>query len=48
MTGAGFPVEVIGGVPAVRAPEEVDITNADGLRAALALAAGHNAALVVG
>ena len=30
-----FPVEVIEGVPVVIAPEEIDITNADGLQAAL-------------
>ena len=38
---AGFPVEVIGGVPVIVAPEEIDITNADGLRAALSEAAAH-------
>ena len=50
MTDAGFTVDVIGGVPVVRAPEDVDIVNADGLRAALAHAAGLQAphgALVV-
>ncbi len=36
---AGFPVEVVSGVPVVVAPEEIDITNADGLRAALSEAA---------
>jgi anti-sigma B factor antagonist len=36
----GFPVEVISGVPVVSAPEEIDITNADALRAALVQAAG--------
>jgi anti-anti-sigma factor len=30
-----FPVEVIEGVPVVTAPEEIDITNAAGLQAAL-------------
>ena len=30
-----FPVEMISGVPVVSAPEEIDITNADMLRAAL-------------
>jgi anti-anti-sigma factor len=34
-----FPVELVGGVPVVAAPEEVDITNAEGLRAALGRAA---------
>jgi stage II sporulation protein AA (anti-sigma F factor antagonist) len=36
----GFPVELVQGVPVVRGPEEIDITNADGLRAALRAAAG--------
>ena len=35
MPDAGFPVEVIRGVPVVATPEDVDITNAAGLRAAL-------------
>jgi len=39
-----FPVELVRGVPVVTAPEEVDITNADGLRAALAEAAEFEAA----
>jgi anti-sigma B factor antagonist len=38
---AGFPVQLIEGVPVVAAPEEIDITNADGLRTALAEAATH-------
>ena len=41
MPDDGFPVEVVGGVPVVAAPEEIDITNADALRSAL-LAAGAN------
>ncbi len=36
-----FPVEVVQGVPVVAAPEEIDITNAEALRAAL-LKAGAN------
>jgi anti-sigma B factor antagonist len=38
-----FPVEMIQGVPVVAAPEEIDTTNADSLRAALVEAAelGH-------
>jgi len=40
MGDVGFPVEVIGGVPVVAAPEDIDITNAEGLRAALGQAAG--------
>jgi len=48
MTEASFPVEMIGGVPVVAAPEEIDITNAGGLRAALLQAAAHaNGMLVV-
>ena len=41
MSDPAFPVEVISGVPVVTAPEEVDITNADGLRSALRQAAAH-------
>jgi anti-anti-sigma factor len=39
-----FPVEMVRGVPVVAAPEEIDITNAAGLRAALLEAAGLEAA----
>jgi anti-sigma B factor antagonist len=35
MPDAGFPVEMVSGVPVVVAPEDIDITNAAGLRAAL-------------
>jgi len=35
MPDAGFSVEVIRGVPVVATPEDVDFTNAAGLRAAL-------------
>ena len=41
MPDARFPVEMISGVPVVVTPEEVDITNADGLRTALLEAAGR-------
>ena len=43
-----FPVEVTGGIPVVTAPEEIDITNAEGLRAALSEAAarGHGTFVV--
>ena len=41
MPDARFPVEMVNGVPVVVAPEEIDITNADGLRAALLEAAVH-------
>ena len=38
---AGFPVQMVGGVPVVAAPEEIDIANAGLLRAALVYAAVH-------
>jgi anti-sigma B factor antagonist len=43
-----FPVEVVRGVPVVAAPEEIDITNAEALRAALLQAAadGHGTLVV--
>jgi anti-sigma B factor antagonist len=41
MPDARFPVEMVGGVPVVVTPEEIDITNADGLREALLDAAGR-------
>ena len=41
MSEAGFAVEMVCGVPVVTTPEEIDITNAPGLRAALLEAAGH-------
>ncbi len=41
MPEAKFPVEMVSGVPVVVTPEEIDITNADGLRAALLEAAAH-------
>ena len=48
MPEASFPVELAGAVPVVAAPEEIDITNAAGLRAALLQAAGPgNQTLVV-
>lgn len=39
MPDISFPVEVIEGVPVVTAPEEIDIANAAGLKAALLEAA---------
>ena len=42
-----YPVEVVRGVPVVTAAEEIDITNADGLQAALLEAAGHGHATLV-
>jgi anti-sigma B factor antagonist len=43
MRDVGFPIEVIKGVPVVAAPDEIDISNADELRAALleSAARGH-------
>jgi len=43
-----FPVEAVEGVPVVAAPEEIDITNAEGLRSALvkAAATGHGTLVV--
>jgi anti-sigma B factor antagonist len=43
----GFGVEVVGGVPVVTTPEEIDITNAPGLRAALLDAAARSRGPVV-
>ena len=39
MSETRFPVEMVNGVPIVAAPEEIDITNADELRAAVLQAA---------
>jgi anti-sigma B factor antagonist len=36
-----FPVDLVGGVPVVGTPEEIDMTNADGLRMALVRASGN-------
>ena len=47
MPEISFPVEVVDGVPIVTAPEEIDITNAAGLQAALLDAAGPGSAMVV-
>ena len=41
MPDASFPVGMVSGVPVVATPEEIDITNADGLRTALLEAAAH-------
>jgi anti-sigma B factor antagonist len=43
MHDGGYPVEVVGGLPVVAAPEEIDIANAPMLRCALLAAAarGH-------
>src|SRR5689334_9133753 len=47
MPEARFPVETIGGVPVVRAPEEIDITNASDYREALLVAAEREAGITV-
>ena len=47
MAEVSFPVEVVSGVPVVTAPEEIDITNATGLRAALLEAAAHGTRTLV-
>ena len=47
MSDARFTVEVVRGVPVVAAPEEIDITNAEALRAALLMAADGHGTLVV-
>jgi anti-anti-sigma factor len=47
MPEASFPAEVVSGVPVVTAPEEIDITNAAGLRAALLQAAAHGSRTLV-
>ena len=41
MREVAFPVEKISGLPVVITPEEIDITNADGLRVALLRAAAQ-------
>ena len=48
MPEASFPVEMVGGVPVVATPVEIDISNSAALRAALLEAAAHgNGTLVV-
>ena len=48
MPEASFPVEIVGGVPVVATPVEIDISNSAALRAALLEAAAHgNGTLVV-
>ena len=46
MRADSFPVELVRGVPVLTAPEEIDITNAAGLRAGLLEAAGQLAFVV--
>src|SRR2546430_8584267 len=47
MPEASFPVEVVSGVAVVTAPEEIDMGNAAGLRAALLEAAAHGSRTLV-
>jgi len=47
MPDDSFPVEVLGGVPVVAAPEEIDATNAAALRSALLTAAANSDGTVV-
>ena len=48
MPDGSFPVEIVKGMPVVAAPEEIDITNAEALGAALleASANGHDTLVV--
>src|SRR6266704_3900841 len=48
MPDGSFPVEIVKGMPVVAAPEEIDITNAEALRAVLLKAAanGHGTLVV--
>lgn len=47
MSEVGVPVEVVCGVPVVTAPEEIDVTNAGRLQAALLEASGHGTGTLV-
>jgi anti-sigma B factor antagonist len=47
MPDAGFPVDMVGGVPVVKAPEEIDITNAGQFREALSISAARGASVIV-
>jgi anti-sigma B factor antagonist len=47
MPEAGFTLEMVGGVPVVATPEEIDISNAVGLRAALLDASAHGRGMLV-
>ena len=47
MPEVSFPVQVVGGVAVVAAPEEIDISNAAGLRAAVLEAVGHRTRTLV-
>jgi hypothetical protein len=47
VTEPKFPVQIARGTPIVIAPQEIDITNADRLRAALLYAAAHPSTVLV-
>jgi anti-sigma B factor antagonist len=47
MPEVGFPVEMVGGVPVVTVPEEIDITSAGGLQTALLDAAARGPGMFV-
>lgn len=47
MPEATFPVEMVHGVPVIAAPEEIDITSAAGLRAALVEAVARGSGTAV-
>ena len=47
MTEPAFPVQIVRGVPVVTAPQEIDITNASRLRAALLQAAARPGPVLV-
>jgi anti-sigma B factor antagonist len=47
MPDASFPVELVRGVPVVAAPDQIDITNVDGLRTALLESAAHGPGTLV-
>ena len=47
MQDGRFPIEVVNGVPVAAAPEEIDITNAQELRATLLEAAAHGNGMLV-
>jgi anti-sigma B factor antagonist len=47
MSDRAYPLDFVRGVPVVTAPEEIDTTNADGLRESLLEAAAHGHATLV-
>jgi anti-sigma B factor antagonist len=47
MSDVDYPLSLVRGVPVVTAPEEIDVTNADRLRAALREAVAHGHAIFV-